>query len=72
MRSTHNRSVADADADELSLLLPTGMQVTWMPLGVVEKRKSVVAAAEQVAYLVSGNGKLIGFCFALIIYLLHS
>ena len=33
--------------------------------GGVEKRASVVVAAEQAAYLVSGNGKLIGllFCF---------
>ena len=35
--------------------------------GGVEKRASVVVAVEQAAYQVSGNGKLIGFCFALIL-----
>ena len=49
MRSTHNRSVANVDADKLPLLLPTDMRVLDA-FGVVEKRASVVVAAEQVEY----------------------
>jgi hypothetical protein len=41
--------VADVDADKLPLLLPTDMRVLDA-FGVVEKRASVVVAAEQVEY----------------------